>query len=170
MKNTFVKNLLVLMFALCMLGLASCQKNSQQHQQQQPQEQQPTTQEQQTTQEPQHEHAFGEWNITKEATLNEEGSKERTCACGEVETQTVVTTPTSAGLKYTVNDDGTSCTIRGIGTCKDTKIIIGQTIDNYRITAISLDAFFNCDKITSVTIADSVTSIGSSAFSYCTSL
>ena len=36
-----------------------------------------------------HEHAFGEWVVVKEATELEEGSKERTCECGEKETETI---------------------------------------------------------------------------------
>ena len=38
------------------------------------------------------------------------------------------------------------------------------------ITMIGYKAFYNCDSLTSVTIPDSVTTIGSSAFSWCSSL
>lgn len=34
-------------------------------------------------------HSYGEWKITKEATCVEEGSKVRTCECGEIETEIV---------------------------------------------------------------------------------
>ena len=156
MKNTFVKVLLVFLLALSLIGLASCKNDSETNTDTQPQTS--------------HTHAFGEWTLIKEATLNEEGAEERTCSCGEVETRTVATTPSSVGLKYAVNPDGETCTIRGIGTCTDTKIIIGQTIDGYRVTAIGLDAFFNCTTITDVVIADSVTSIGTSAFAHCEKL
>ena len=33
--------------------------------------------------------------------------------------------PASEGLAYEVNDDGT-CTITGIGTCKDTEIVLAE--------------------------------------------
>ena len=36
-----------------------------------------------------HTHAFGEWVTVKEATETEEGLKERTCECGEKETETI---------------------------------------------------------------------------------
>ena len=150
MKNTFVKVLLAFLFALSLIGLVACKEKS--------------------SEETAHEHVFSDWKITQEASLNEEGTEKRFCSCGEVEVRTIATTPTSIGLKYTINDDGITCTIRGIGTCKDTKIVIGQTIDGYRVTAIGLDAFFNCTTITDVTIADNVTSIGNSAFFSCTNL
>ena len=36
-----------------------------------------------------HEHAFGQWTVTKEATCTEDGSKERVCECGEKETEVI---------------------------------------------------------------------------------
>ena len=147
MKNTFVKNLSVVLFILSLLVLASCNKTPEEHT-----------------------HTYGEWKITKEATLNETGAQERTCTCGEKETQSIPSIPSSTGLKYQVNEDGKTCTVTGIGTCKDAKIVIGQTIDNYQVTAIGLDAFFNCQTITEVLIADSVKSIGNSAFANCVAL
>ena len=59
MKNTFVKNLFVFLLVLSLFLLASCKK------------------------EEAHVHEFGEWQTVKEATLNEEGTRERTCSCGE---------------------------------------------------------------------------------------
>jgi hypothetical protein len=47
--------------------------------------------------------------------------------------------------------------------------LISITIPN-SVTSIGTNVFSNCNSLTSVTIPDSVTSIGSSAFSYCTSL
>ena len=99
----------------------------------------------------------------------------------------------STGLTYEVNTDGTTCTITGIGTCEDTKLIIPVKIDGYVVTAIGDNAFkectmltsvyvstgtttigsyafYNCTDLTSVTLPNSVTSIGDSAFSSCTSL
>lgn len=37
----------------------------------------------------QHTHSFGEWAITKNATCTGAGLKERTCSCGEKETQSI---------------------------------------------------------------------------------
>lgn len=36
-----------------------------------------------------HSHLYGEWIIVKEATEEEEGLKERTCECGEKETEVI---------------------------------------------------------------------------------
>ena len=37
-----------------------------------------------------HTHSFGEWTVTKEATLGEEGERERVCDCGEKEIEILV--------------------------------------------------------------------------------
>ena len=73
----------------------------------------------------------------------------------------------SQGLAYTVNDDGKTCTITGIGTCVDTNLFIGGYIDGYKVTAIGDKAFKSCSKFTSVTIGSSVITIGAWTFSYC---
>ena len=38
---------------------------------------------------PEHTHAYGEWETTKSATCTTEGSKERYCSCGEKQTVTI---------------------------------------------------------------------------------
>ena len=73
-------------------------------------------------------------------------------------------------LSYEVNADDMTCTITGIGACKDTDIRIPETIDGYKVTRIGNFAFRNCTSVTSIVIPDSVTSIGSSTFKGCTSL
>jgi len=99
----------------------------------------------------------------------------------------------SEGLRYTSNGDGT-CYVSGVGTCKDTVIIIpsispsGDTItriggqaflNRNSLTSVTIPdsvisigdrAFYNCNSLTSVTIPDSVTSIGNHAFYNCKSL
>lgn len=76
----------------------------------------------------------------------------------------------SRGLKYEINEDGISCTVTGLGTCKDTAVSIGSQIDGYTVTAIGDHAFFSCTELTGVSIPDSVTSIGAYAFYGCTGL
>ena len=94
--------------------------------------------------------------------------------------ETTVTTPEetipdesftpSQGLAYTVNDDGETCTIMGIGTCADSNVYIGGYIDGYKITTIGEYSFLWRDSLTSVTIGDSVTTIGNYAFWGCSNL
>ena len=83
-----------------------------------------------------HTHAFGEWVTVKDATCNEEGEQERVCACGEKETMDIPIL-CSPGLEYTVNSDGKTCTVTGIGTCTDTEIFIGAYIDGYQVKLVS---------------------------------
>ena len=76
----------------------------------------------------------------------------------------------SLGLEYKSNGDGT-CYVSGIGTCTDTDIIIPAISPNGQ-TVIGIDnrAFYSCTNLTSITIPDSVTTIGNDAFSVCYSL
>lgn len=76
----------------------------------------------------------------------------------------------SEGLAYTVNEDGTSCTITGIGTCVDSHVIIPKFIDGYTVTTIGETVFYGCEHIREIIIPDTVTSIGNSAFYGCSSL
>lgn len=78
--------------------------------------------------------------------------------------------PPSEGLEYTLNDDGGSYSVTGIGTCEDTDIVIPTTYKGLPVTIIDDSAFKNNDNLTSVTIGNSVTSIGESAFSSCDGL
>ena len=76
----------------------------------------------------------------------------------------------SQGLAYNINEDGETCTVTGQGTCKDKDIVIPDTIDGYRVTSISSEAFKDCTSLVSVVLPNSVTSIGNEAFKDCTSL
>ena len=80
------------------------------------------------------------------------------------------TTPVSKGLAYSVNPDGTTCTITGIGTCTDRNIYIPYKVDGYKVTHIGDFAFWACSSLTSVNIPDGVTSIGYNAFGGCDKL
>ena len=98
----------------------------------------------------------------------------------------------SKGLAFTSNNDGT-CSVSGIGTCTDTVVRIpyhslaGDLVTGIAerafydealtsitipdsVTSIGEYAFYGCKSLTSVTIGNSVTSIGISAFFGCTSL
>ena len=70
---------------------------------------------------------------------------------------------TSTGLKMSKNSDGTSYCVTGLGSCKDTDIVIPAYVDGLPVTAIGEDAFRGA-KITSVFLPEAVTNIGRSAF------
>ena len=74
------------------------------------------------------------------------------------------------GLKYSVNRDQRTCTVTGMGTCRDPHILINESIDGYRVTAIGPYAFKNCDNLISVTLPSSVESIEKNAFAGCENL
>ncbi len=112
-------------------------------------------------------------------------------------------TPSTEGLVYTLNEDGNSYCCTGIGNCTETEIVIASNYEGKPVTAIGdmafigidtktgepnfcatltsitipnsinsigEDAFYNCSSLTSIEIPNSVTSIGSMAFYGCSSL
>ena len=106
----------------------------------------------------------------------------------------IVTWPRySEGLKYTSYGNGT-CAVSGIGSCKDTDVVIPPTSPRGdRVVTIAAAAFRdlstlysvtipntvvkiqnvpfkNCRNLTTVILGNSVTTIGNSSFEYCASL
>lgn len=77
--------------------------------------------------------------------------------------------PTSSGLSYSINSDGASYAVTGIGSCVDDNVVIPFTYQDMPITMIGDNAFKNCSN-TSFLLPDSITSIGNNAFSYNDSL
>lgn len=76
----------------------------------------------------------------------------------------------SAGLEYKLSTDGSSYTVSGIGSCMDTDIFIPETHNGLPVTAIANFAFNYAEKVTSITLPDSVTQIGTCAFYGCSGL
>ncbi len=76
----------------------------------------------------------------------------------------------SETLSYSLSSDGNSYSVTGIGTLTDTDIVIPSTYKNKPVTEIDIEAFANCAELTSITIPDSITSIGDYAFRNCTEL
>lgn len=79
------------------------------------------------------------------------------------------------GLKYTVNEGGTTVTLTGYdGVAPTGELNISKAIEifgtTYTIISIGDNAFENCTNLTGVTIPDSITSIGNNAFNKCRNL
>ena len=132
-----------------------------------------------TQQETQHIHQYGAWVTLKDATCTETGQKERLCSCGQKEIQTIPIvehhyinnvcdmcgkTKASNGLEYTLINS--TYTVTGIGSCKDSMIVIPKEYNGKPVTTIGKDAFRG-KAINNVVIPGSITSIESGAFSHC---
>ena len=76
----------------------------------------------------------------------------------------------SIGLEYTLNAEGDSYSVTGIGTCTDTDIVIPSTYNGLPVTSIGEYSFQCCENIFSVTIPNSVRNIEKRAFDRCHSL
>lgn len=73
----------------------------------------------------------------------------------------------STGLAYSLNEDGQSYTVTGIGTCTDTELYIPGTYEDLPVTKIGYSAFQNNSSITAVYIAEGITEIEDYAFCDC---
>ena len=108
---------------------------------------------------------ISDWILDKEPTTTEDGKRHKECTmCGTKMTEETIPATGSSGLTYTVNDNGTSCTITGIGTCTDSHVVIPTVIDGYNVTAIATRAFYQCTTMTEITIPSSITNIGTQIF------
>ena len=76
----------------------------------------------------------------------------------------------SEGLVYTLNNDGVSYSVTGIGTCTDTEIAIASEYKGLPVTSIGKEAFYCCSNLISVVIPASVTSVSFRVFFGCTGL
>ncbi len=132
------------------------------------------------------------WTVTAEPTCAREGKRESVCICGEKKTETIAalehdyinnicshcgaTVPTE-GLNYSLSDDGTQYAVTGIGSLHDYEnIVIPETYNGLPVTSIANYAFYYdyssnySYSVKSITIPDSVTSIGDYAFKNCHNL
>ena len=76
----------------------------------------------------------------------------------------------SQGIRYTANDDESTCYVSGLESNFSATIVIPESYEGRRVTSIGEHAFYGCSGLTSVTIPNSVTSIGNLAFYGCSSL
>ncbi len=87
------------------------------------------------------------------------------CECGELAPDY-----TSDGLSYIRSNDGTYYILSGIGECTDTDVVIPETYNGLPVEQIAAYAFKASTTLKSITIPNSVTTIGEYAFAFCTSL
>ena len=119
------------------------------------------------------EHAPTDWIIDQNPTATEEGIKHIECsACGEViyYASIPVLNPESEGLEYTLNSDGNSYSVSGIGNCISSDIVIAASYEGKPVTKIANYAFKNRTSIKSITIPNTIVSVGVSSFSGCSSI
>lgn len=74
------------------------------------------------------------------------------------------------GVEFTLNTDGKSYSVTGIGDVTSTDVVIAGTYNGLPVTEIADDAFADNATITSVTIGEGVTKIGNFAFDSCSAL
>ena len=112
-------------------------------------------------------HTFVDWTVEKYADEEAEGSKYAYCSvCGVMTRQGF---KCSKGLEYRSNGDGT-CSVIGIGTCKDTDVVIPTTYNGEAVTAIGSSAFSSKETLNSVIMPQGMTEIGSHAFAWSSKL
>ncbi len=76
----------------------------------------------------------------------------------------------SEGLIYIPMANGAYYAVSGIGSCADKDVVISPTYNGKLVKYIYTNAFINCTDITSVTIPNTVLTIGDYAFYNCSSL
>ncbi len=76
----------------------------------------------------------------------------------------------SEGLAFTLNTDGKSYYVSGIGTCKNTDIVIPSEYNGKPVTSIGYGVFDDCTNLRSITISNGIKGIATCAFVYCTNL
>lgn len=76
----------------------------------------------------------------------------------------------SEDLAYTISRDGTYYSVSGIGLCSDLNLVIPASHKSKPVKEISDSAFYECSKLISVSIPNSIIKIGDQAFASCSGL
>ena len=113
------------------------------------------------------EHRFSEWTITKKATIDEAGEKQRKCSICEY-TEIQVYEYYSEGLSFQRINNGYS--LSGIGNCFDSVVVVPSQYNGLPVTEINDSVFRDNKNITAIYLPNTITRIGNFAFDYCTNL
>lgn len=101
-------------------------------------------------------------------TSNQPGSKIFTCVCGDSYTQEIDPI-VSEGLEFMGWGEG-KCLLIGMGTCTDTELYIPAYHEGAKVVGINRNALDYCGQLVSVSIPDTVETIGEQAFASCVNL
>ena len=71
---------------------------------------------------------------------------------------------TSGDYEYTLNDDGSASITKYNGEAD--ALTVPAELDGHTVTSIGDSAFSRCDSLTTITLPDSVTSIGDEVFNW----
>ena len=74
------------------------------------------------------------------------------------------------GVKYTANNDETTCYVSGHASEYSSSIVIPESYEGRNVTIIESRAFYGCTDLTSITLPEGLTSIGDDAFTRCSGL
>lgn len=112
-----------------------------------------------------HTHSFGDWEVIKEATLTETGLKERSCRCGEKETEIipVLSDLVVNGVKLALRADGQSYVVVGV-TGMHAQIDIPAAYEGLPVVEIGEYGLANHWYMESVYIPSSIRAISETAF------
>ena len=100
----------------------------------------------------------------------EEGYTVYTCGICQSEKRDDYIQAGSIGLTYQVHSNSKTCTVTGLGSCKDVDVKIPRTFEGNTVTAIADRAFSGKALIESVEIPETVKTVGVYVFSGCDKL
>lgn len=107
-------------------------------------------------------------------TATTDGSKSYHCLfCDEKKDVTVIPSSEAvavSNLEYVLNADESGYTVKSMGKCSDTEIVIASKLLGKPVTTIGEEAFSNATNVTSIKIPNTIEKIGARAFYGCSAL
>ena len=111
------------------------------------------------------------WIVTAEAAKYSEGEQHHLCArCGLIADVTSIPSLETPKFTYTVNADGSGCTVTGLEDTAFLTFTVPAVIDGYAVTDIGETAFDDLVNLQRVTLSAGIKNIGRSSFYGCKSL